>query len=59
MPIVGEKKPLTSWESWQKHINKKFGVEEQEPVVEKPAENPESKAEEEIVSLEFLERPVE
>ena len=66
MPIVGEKKPLTSWESWQKHMNKKFGIEEEEAKEEtqesallEESQNSEGLQDEEIISLEFLEKPVE
>lgn len=46
MPIVGEKKPLSASDSWLKHINKKFGVEEPEEkeaeALEEEREKPES-----------------
>ena len=61
MPLIERKsQDMINWESWQKHLNKKFGVKEDE-FLEK-AEEPkevETESQEEIVSLEFLEKPVE
>jgi len=58
MPLIERKsQDMIAWESWQKHLNKKFGIVEPEVVVEEKAD--EQKLEEETVSLEFLEKPIE
>jgi len=58
MPLIERKsKDLIAWEDWQKHLNKKFKIEEPEEVEVKEKED--EKQEEEIVSLEFLEKPIE